>query len=128
MAPKLASTKEWEATHKERVNELSRASKKRCRLRVAEYMKGWQGRNPEKRKIYLKRWRGLVYGVIYPERTECGICSKPIEGSQIALDHNQETQTFRGWLCRLCNSGLGIFQEDLNLLRKAAAYLEEASF
>lgn len=53
--------------------------------------------------------------------TECKLC-----GDQAALvwDHNHETGRFRGWLCRLCNVGLGMFRDRPELLAKAIIYLE----
>lgn len=33
-------------------------------------------------------------------------------------------QSFRGWLCSNCNTGLGLHQDDPEILRAAAEYLE----
>ena len=40
------------------------------------------------------------------------------------LDHNHETGAFRGFLCDSCNTGLGKFKDDKDLLNRAVAYLE----
>jgi hypothetical protein len=40
------------------------------------------------------------------------------------LDHCHDTETFRGWLCHHCNTGLGSFSDDLARLKKAVDYLE----
>jgi hypothetical protein len=38
-------------------------------------------------------------------------------------DHDHATNTFRGWLCQMCNRGLGNFYDDVNLLNKCIDYL-----
>tara|TARA_R110000851_G_scaffold93230_3_gene203154 strand:+ start:6360 stop:6785 length:426 start_codon:yes stop_codon:yes gene_type:complete len=43
------------------------------------------------------------------------------------LDHCHKTETFRGWLCFNCNSGLGQFKDNLHRLKKAVKYLESHS-
>ncbi len=51
----------------------------------------------------------------------CAICRKnPIRD----IDHSHRTGKARGLLCGKCNMGLGLFQEDIDLLMSAAAYLE----
>jgi len=42
------------------------------------------------------------------------------------LDHDHETLQFRGWLCGKCNSALGWFNDDVNLLRRAIDYLQNS--
>lgn len=41
----------------------------------------------------------------------CELCHKP-EGIKLVADHNHITNQFRGWLCRNCNSGLGLLGDD----------------
>lgn len=56
----------------------------------------------------------------------CAICNKPaaefIKG--LAADHDHNTQLFRGLLCGRCNCGLGMFQDNEDLLIKAIEYLK----
>ena len=40
------------------------------------------------------------------------------------LDHCHETETFRGWLCHKCNRALGGFDDCVEILSRAIAYLE----
>ena len=54
----------------------------------------------------------------------CSICGRPPR-DDIALhvDHDQSTGAIRGILCFRCNNALADFQEDMQVLRKAIAYL-----
>lgn len=57
----------------------------------------------------------------------CKLCSKmlPSNPKHVHLDHSHETGAVRGVLCRNCNVGLGLFNDDATLLRRAAEYLDE---
>lgn len=45
------------------------------------------------------------------------------KGRPWVMDHNHDTKTFRGWLCRKCNLGIGNFKDNVSLVEKAAEYL-----
>jgi len=44
---------------------------------------------------------------------------------RLSLDHNHRTGKLRGLLCSLCNRRIGLFNEDLQLLRAAISYLQQ---
>lgn len=52
----------------------------------------------------------------------CGICETRIE--KPCLDHCHKSGKFRGFLCTACNTGLGQYRDNPDLLRLAADYLE----
>lgn len=52
---------------------------------------------------------------------ECQICSAT---DNLYIDHDHETDEVRGLLCPSCNSAIGLFKDNPNLLRAAIAYLE----
>lgn len=53
----------------------------------------------------------------------CEICGKTLV--RLVIDHNHKTGKLRGVLCVSCNAALGGFMDDSELLRTAAAYLED---
>ena len=55
-----------------------------------------------------------------PQSEQCDLCGKVCK---TYLDHCHNSLLFRGWLCNECNTGLGKFNEDTNLLKKAITYL-----
>jgi hypothetical protein len=50
----------------------------------------------------------------------CPICGK----SATCLDGSYRTGQVRGWLCRTCYTGLGMFKDSPTRLRRAITYLE----
>lgn len=57
---------------------------------------------------------------------ECPICKKhtiPGITSKVVLDHDHETGKPREWICDSCNTGIGRFKDDIDLLKKAIEYL-----
>ncbi len=58
----------------------------------------------------------------------CPICKKttiPGLTSKVVCDHNHKTGRARAWICDSCNTGLGRFKDDVNLLKNAIKYLED---
>ena len=55
---------------------------------------------------------------------KCGICGAERGMRNHSLDHCHKTDKLRGILCGKCNLGLGHFNDDINRLRAAIAYLE----
>lgn len=56
----------------------------------------------------------------------CPICNKTtIVGiSKIVLDHNHSTGEVRGWLCESCNTGIGRFDDNTDIIKNAIKWLE----
>lgn len=56
---------------------------------------------------------------------KCAICEQELTDSKKThVDHCHETNKVRGILCLHCNTGLGHFKDNPELLRKAIAYLD----
>lgn len=57
-----------------------------------------------------------------PEPNFCPICEKFT--INWILDHCHLTKKFRGYICNSCNLALGRFNDDVRLLEKSIAYLQ----
>lgn len=54
----------------------------------------------------------------------CAICGDSFLTHKFAIDHCHTTGTFRGLLCRPCNSAIGLLKEDKRVLVQAIRYLK----
>lgn len=90
----------------------------------------WRQENLERKKAYDTEYDWTKYGIVDLERArfikenihECAICGV---NSKLQVDHCHETGTVRSMLCGRCNRSLGGFGDNVELLRKAANYVEE---
>jgi len=58
---------------------------------------------------------------------ECPICAKrTIAGvtSKVVLDHNHRNGEARGWVCDSCNTGIGRFKDDIELINRAIKFIQ----
>ena len=113
---KLLSTNEF-AKNQNGINNRSvrRPSCGRCR-------KDLEGTNmpPKVRAEWLKKKPKNV-------PFQCPICAKKtIAGvtSKVVLDHNHRNGKVRGWVCDSCNTGIGRFKDDINLIKRAIKFIK----
>lgn len=52
----------------------------------------------------------------------CELCGRK---KKLEVDHDHKTDEIRGMLCSRCNSAIGLFHDDVSLLRKAIEYLDK---
>ena len=105
-----------------------------CKPCKIEKNKKWREQNPDKWQESLDEriWyrRNKQYGVskddfmnmLKNQDSKCKICEKYINESA-AVDHCHTTNKVRGLLCRNCNSAIGLFEDNINTLKKAIEYL-----
>lgn len=95
--------------------------------RLKEYSKA----NPD--KIWNKNCKRL-YGIDYndyntmltEQNNSCAICKSTSAGrghKHFSVDHDHITGKVRGLLCHNCNTGLGQFKDNTQLLTEAVNYL-----
>jgi hypothetical protein len=115
------------------------------------YLKEWAKDNPEYRKDYnttfykqnkermdlatkkhrLKKTYGITlddYNTLFAKQEgKCTICNTHQSQLQksLAVDHCHTTKQVRGLLCMTCNTALGKFKDDINLLQNAINYLKK---
>lgn len=111
----------------------------------ANYQKEWARRKRDEDPEYWKRYdfKKNVYGISYEEFLEmeraqddkCAICGDPEvalnpktqKPRRLAVDHCHKSGKVRALLCTACNSGIGKFKDDPDLLTAAIAYLKKHS-
>lgn len=82
------------------------------------------------REYYLKNTFGISleeYNDLYTkQRGCCWICeiSQLESGKTLHIDHNHKTGKIRGLLCSNHNTGLGMFNDNIELLENAIEYLK----
>jgi hypothetical protein len=58
----------------------------------------------------------------------CPICKKssiPYVTANLVMDHNHDTGNAREWICDSCNTGLGRFKDNIDLMQEAIKYLKK---
>lgn len=60
--------------------------------------------------------------------TKCEICQNLLTREQIGVDHNHQTNAYRGIVCQYCNCAIGLFLENLQLMQQAKLYLERTNW
>lgn len=100
------------------------------RAKAREDAKRWNRENPEAAKTHHYKSRYGITNEEYERLREgqnslCAICEKPQrEGRPLYVDHDHYSGEVRGLLCHGCNTGLGGFRDNPDLLASAAHYLE----
>jgi hypothetical protein len=95
----------------------------------------------EQRRVQNKKGNVRKFGISYEEYhamlerqdNKCSICNKEETETNVvynhtkylAIDHCHETGKIRGLLCSKCNKGIGMFKEDISILKSAISYLEK---
>lgn len=117
---------------KNKLNAYNRKYYAKNRIKKREYMNAyarkWRRKHPEKDKLArLKRDYNLTFLDIKKMKVQqdnkCLICDYPLPNNFV-IDHDHKTGKVRGLLCRRCNTSLGLFRDDPNILKRAINYLK----
>ena len=71
-------------------------------------------------------------GLLIIQGYTCAICGQEEEAKsnagsikRMAVDHDHNTDEVRGLLCQKCNTALGLFKDDADILKRAVEYLSK---
>ena len=120
------ANKRFEARIEKRKREQRRSARLKNRKRqITREAKQTTGEGEEARLRYLARVYGGMPLPAYPETPVCECCETPtwLLDSAIHLDHCHGSNEFRGWLCRKCNTGIGMLGDNIEGTLNALEYL-----
>lgn len=91
-------------------------------------------KDPAKKLLWRSKQLEMKYGITLEEYNKkleqqdyrCAICltDKPVGNGHLHVDHDHKTGKVRGLLCHHCNTSLGGFKDDLEIIGKAIEYLK----
>ncbi len=129
-----AATEAWAKKNPERWRAIKKKAAAKRRVKAQAERRLWAARYPERERALRERRNLRFYGMtpadyalmLKAQNDKCAICGR-LNGSQkrrLCVDHHHGSKLVRGLLCGSCNTGIGLLQEQPNLLRAAANYLE----
>lgn len=115
----LTKTKEYRQKHRKKYLESKKKYYKNNQEKIREY------RKKNKRNQYLQ----FAYGMTEDQYNElnqkqngkCACCGH--SSKRLHVDHDHKTGKVRELLCHGCNTGLGLFRENIERLKLAIEYL-----
>jgi len=136
-----ANHRKWKQENKDKVKEYNR---KYAKVYIQENKLLIKGKKKAKRdeckennpitlrKYTLKKYGISIeeYGLMYSKQNGfCAICHKPEINKRsitnaLCIDHDHQTNKIRGLLCNKCNKALGLFGDNVSILKEAIKYLE----
>lgn len=95
--------------------------------------KDWHSKNKDKNKE--SKWKQQGIKITHKEYIElfnkqdgkCALCFAKAEDltKSLAVDHSHTTGTIRGLLCGSCNQALGLFKDNIEVMKRAITYLDD---
>ena len=129
---RLAQKREYYAANSERIMEYQRNYRDANPEKLADWRREYCKRNVDQIKNSALKRSGFTLtskrAMIEAQGNRCAICAcnfEDLSAKNIHADHCHATGKPRGVLCFRCNLGIGKFEDNPELLRKAALYLEE---
>ena len=130
-----ARLKKYREAHKEQ----EAARRKKYREDHREKDEAWKRKYYETHKKQISAWKRkydlkMKYGIdsnqyenlLIIQEHKCAICGTHCQNNKLFhIDHDHKTKTVRGLLCARCNLGIGLFHDDVKLLKDVIQYLEQ---
>ena len=101
------AVRKWKAANPDKLTAMSR---------------GYMARNRARMRDGHRKYMGLP-DAPYPPPLVCECCGKADTNAVLCLDHDHITGAFRGWLCKRCNSAIGLLGDTLYGVLCAVDYL-----
>jgi hypothetical protein len=115
-----AEKKKYNDDHREHLDECQRINRTN---NIEKYRRKEKNYNLKKNYgINIDQYNDMLK----KQKNKCLICHnefKPMKNTHV--DHNHTTGKVRGLLCTKCNSALGYFNDDINILKEAIKYLKD---
>ena len=124
--------RQWSLRNKDRINEKARQRRRTNPQKYRDKQNKWRASVPDKVRAYnLQAQYGITlddYLRMHEEQDGlCAICKCPeMHRTTLSVDHCHRTGEVRGLLCNLCNTGLGRFEDNPELVAEALSYLLES--
>lgn len=100
--------------------------------KIKKYKREWTDKSYKRlRNSRLKKSYGIdleIYNQMFKnQKGLCAICNDPRSKQKydFSVDHQHSTGKIRELLCSNCNTGIGLFKEDVELLQKVIIYLNK---
>ncbi len=134
---RIATSAKWKEENRDRANARERANRAKNPEKYRERERKYKKRNWARLSVHESlRKLGLTNEqfVLMNEKQnkKCSICGleetrKSRNGGicRLAIDHCHESGKIRGLLCHACNTAIGKFKDNTDLLKSAIRYLEE---
>jgi len=116
-------------------NALQKKWRAKNRTKIRGYEEAYAKKHPE--KVRSKRIRQTLarYGltleqydaILQSQGGVCAVCKMDRGTRRMAVDHDHKTNKVRGLLCQFCNTALGKFLDNVEILKRAILYLEKNS-
>lgn len=130
------TNKAYQEEHRDKINKSAREYRSRNPGKIKALNQKYALENKDKIKEYnSKRYRssqlaqyGLTeetyFEILKTQGGTCALCDRPPGDKHLAVDHCHTTGVVRGILCGWCNRGLGLFKDNIKVLKRAITYLE----
>jgi hypothetical protein len=134
---KQAYQREYYKQNKEKFSLKDKEYYIKNREKILARQKTYRQNNKEKVQVIRRTSRRkTTFGITTEQFNElenkqngvCAICKKKNlrrTTKDLHIDHNHITNKIRGLLCHNCNTGLGLFKENIELLLIAVQYLRD---
>jgi hypothetical protein len=129
---KIEKVKQWHQNNPDKRKEQKRRHYEKYKDKIDQRSKEWYANNKDRyRDNAFRRKYGITLAEYEVKREQqnycCAICrtSETDCGKKMFVDHNHQTGAVRKLLCTQCNAGIGMLQDDPEIMERAARYIRE---